>query len=211
MKKIIKAKKNSKHLDLGCGTKPKNPYNMESLFGVDIEKIVKTNTYEKNIIEIKQANLTFGKIPYKSNFFDSVSAYDFIEHIPRIINIGHKKSRYAFIELMNEIYRVLKHEGKFYAMTPAYPCPSAFVDPTHVNFITDKTHHYFSLPSIGGKIYGFNGAFKVIRVKRVRPKYIYEPLKLNLDQKLRKLNDKLKGLESHLIWELEAVKVNKRY
>ena len=55
-------------------------------------------------------------------------------------------------------------------------------------------------------MYGFNGSFKVIRIKKIRPKYLYEPTTLDLKQKLRKLNDKLKGLESHLIWELEALK-----
>jgi SAM-dependent methyltransferase len=193
----------TKHLDLGCGDKPKNPYNQEKLYGVDL---MTQNISKENIAEIKNANLIFEKIPFKNNFFDSVSAYDFLEHIPRIAYSKNQKTHFAFIELMNEIFRVLKHQGKFYAVTPAYPDPSVFVDPTHVNFITAKTHHYFCMPSIGAKMYGFNGSFKVIRIKKIRPKYLYEPTTLDLKQKLRKLNDKLKGLESHLIWELEALK-----
>ena len=197
----------STHLDLGSGYKPKNPYSATRLYGIDIEKINKSKINNVSIAEIKQANLTFSNIPFKSNFFDSVSAYDFLEHIPRVINSNQSNTRYAFIELMNEIYRVLKHGGKFYAVTPVYPHPSSFVDPTHVNFITDKTHHYFTEPSLGASMYGFNGRFKIIRIKRIRPKYLYEPHRLNFKQKLRKLNDKLKGLESHILWELEAIKV----
>jgi SAM-dependent methyltransferase len=194
----------TKHLDLGCGNKPKNPYNQEKLYGLDLNS---KNIKNENVVEIKKANLAFEKIPYKNNSFDSVSAFDFLEHIPRITSSKGQATHYAFVELMNEIFRVLKHQGRFYAVTPAYPHPSAFVDPTHVNFITDKTHYYFCTPSLGARMYGFNGSFKIIRIKRVRPKYLFEPTKLNLTQKLRKLNDKLKGLESHLVWELEAVKI----
>lgn len=198
-----------KHLDLGCGNKPKNPYKAEMLYGVDFEKINPNSIKDIEVIEIKNANLSLEKIPYKSNFFDSLSAYDFLEHVPRIISKLEKNkltTHYAFIECMNEIFRVLKHKGRFYAVTPIYPDASAFVDPTHVNIMSYKTFQYFCLPSLGAKMYGFNGKFQVIRVKKIRPKYIYEPHNLNLKQKLRKLNDKLKRLESHLLWEFEAIK-----
>lgn len=196
----------STHLDLGSGYKPKNPYSASRLYGIDIEKINKSKINNVSIAEIKQANLAFSNIPFKSNFFDSVSAYDFLEHIPRVIISNQSDTRYAFIELMNEIHRVLKDGGKFYAVTPVYPHPSTFVDPTHVNFITDKTHHYFTEPSLGASMYGFTGCFKIIRVKKIRPKYLYEPIKLDLRQKIRKLSDKFKKLESHILWELEASK-----
>lgn len=199
----------TKHLDLGCGSKPKNPYNQSRLYGLDVSKINIPKKQKSLIHEIKVCNLIFDQIPYPDNHFDSISAYDFLEHIPRITTIIKNKkhtNRYSFIECMNEIYRVLKNQGKFYAMTPFYPDPSAFIDPTHVNFITDKTHFYFCEPSLGAKIYGFNGRFEIIRVKKVRPKYIYEPNQLNFKQKLRKLNDKFKALESHLVWEFRAIK-----
>jgi len=198
-----------KHLDLGCGTKPKNPYNFELLYGVDFEKININKIKEAKVIEIKCANLCLDKIPYNSDYFDSVSAYDFLEHIPRIITKLNKNkltTHYAFIDCMNEIYRVLKHKGRFYAVTPIYPDASAFVDPTHVNIMSHKTFHYFCLPSLGAKMYGFKGKFEVIRVKKIRPKYVYEPQILSFKQKLRKLNDKIKNLESHLLWEFEAIK-----
>ena len=139
-----------------------------------------------------------------------MSAYDFLEHIPRIVSLnvnGKNKTRYAFIELMNEIYRTLKHKGKFYALTPYYPNSQAFQDPTHVNFITNLTHTYFCEPNLMASMYGFKGKFKLIRAISVKPRYSYEPFKLNMRQYFRKLKDKIYKRESHLIWEFEAIKI----
>jgi SAM-dependent methyltransferase len=203
-------KKITKHLDLGCGHKPKNPYEADQLYGLDIEKISLKDINKENIVEIKMADLSLDKIPYNSNYFDSVSAYDFLEHIPRTgqkIKNNTILSKYPFIDCMNEIYRVLKHGGKFYAVTPIYPNESAFVDPTHVNIITYKTYTYFCLPSLGADIYGFYGKFEIIRIKKIRPKYLYEPVNPSFRQVLRKLNDKARKLESHILWELKANKL----
>ena len=61
---------------------------------------------------------------------------------------------------MNEIYRVLKPGGTFYAITPYYPRDEAFVDPTHVNIITNKTHTYFQAHNIKQECMGLRGALK---------------------------------------------------
>ena len=72
---------------------------------------------------------------------------------------------------MNEIYRVLKPGGLFYASTPAFPSPEAFQDPTHVNIITDGTHEYFCGGNPDARIYGFTGQFVAIEAERIYPKY----------------------------------------
>jgi SAM-dependent methyltransferase len=82
-------------------------------------------------------DLAIESIPFPSEYFDYVSAYDFIEHVPRIIY--NPTRRFCFIELMNEIYRVLKMGGTFASFTPAFPKEAAFIDPTHVNIITENT------------------------------------------------------------------------
>jgi SAM-dependent methyltransferase len=196
-----------KHLDLGCGARPTNPYNSEYLWGVDIEslskKAIKGNV---KIKEIKRANLVYENIPFKSNFFDSVSAFDFLEHIPRIISKENNKTRYAFIELMNEIHRVLRGGGRFYALTPYYPNAASFQDPTHVNIITNLTHVYFCEPNPMARMYGFNGKFKLIRAVPAKPSNKYEPLDLNIMQKLKGLKDRFRKKQTHLIWEFEAIK-----
>lgn len=143
----------TKTLDLGCGPMPKNPYNKEIVYGIDFKENKELNIYK--------ADLAIEPIPFEDNTFDVVTAFDFLEHIPRVIY--NPTCRFPFVELMNEIYRVLKPEGIFHSLTPAYPAPEAFQDPTHVNIITERTvWGYFCNPWLGAKIYGFKGKFDIV-------------------------------------------------
>ena len=142
----------SKSLDLGCGKNIRNPFNCESLYGLDIRERPEEN--------IKTCDLTIEPIPFEDNFFDCVSAFDFIEHIPRIIYAPNR--RFPFIELMSEIYRVLKMGGVFLSVTPAFTQEAAWRDPTHVNIITENTFPlYFDDVNCWGRDYGFRGAFHI--------------------------------------------------
>jgi len=70
--------------------------------------------------------------------------------------------RLCFVELMNEIYRVLKVGGLFFSFTPAFPAAAAWRDPTHVNIITEETFPlYFDDVNRLASIYGFQGHFKI--------------------------------------------------
>jgi SAM-dependent methyltransferase len=189
----------TKHLDIGCGSKPRNPFNQDELYGTDI---IEQTSDKFNYI---QSNVVIEKLPFDDDTFDSVSAYDFLEHIPRLV-IDNNISRFPFIEMMNESYRVLKPNGVFYALTPCYPRAELFVDPTHVNFISRKTHKYFTLPKLGAKMYGFNGKFKIKRVGRVK-----------FTQEIKQSNAVIKFLKnifytiyytkkSHIVWEFQAIK-----
>ena len=101
-------------------------------------------------------------IPFPADYFEFVTAYQFIEHIPRVIYMPTRRN--SFIELMNEIHRVLKTDGMFLSVTPAYPQSAAFQDPTHVNIITEETFpYYFCYPYTWGSLYGFSGQFKLIK------------------------------------------------
>lgn len=192
-----------KHLDLGCGPFPKNPYACEVLYGIDIRAGESTASKAT----ILGANLAIEPIPFPDNHFDSVSAYDFFEHVPRVaLDYNSKSSRFPFIELMNEIWRVLKPDGRLYAITPAFPGEKALRDPTHVNIITAKTHRYFTTPQVLGKMYGFCGEFQVIRQSWIHPRDEYEPAHPGLLRKLRNLSEKLTGEQSHLLWEFSASK-----
>ena len=144
-------------LDLGCGGIPRNPFQASKIYGVDIRSGLGSN--------IKQADLAKEPIPFNDNSFDFCTAYDFIEHIPRIIETNGK-TRLSFIELMNEVHRVLKPNGLFLHTTPAFPSKAAFQDPTHVNIITEDTFpEYFTSPNPGASMYGFNGYFELVDQK----------------------------------------------
>lgn len=141
----------TKTLDLGCGLKPKNPFNADELYGVDIRE-----SDEKVLV----ADLAIAPIPFKDEFFDYCSAFDFLEHIPRVVYAPERK--FCFVDLMSEIYRVLKPGGRFLSFTPAFPAPAAWRDPTHVNIITTETFPlYFDSKNCAAKMYGFKGGFDV--------------------------------------------------
>ena len=146
----------TKSLDLGCGARPQNPYCADQVFGVDLR--------ESPDGRIRIADLCIEPIPFESDSFDFVTAFDFIEHIPRVLYIPNRRN--PFVELMNEIWRVLKPNGTFLSKTPAYPNSSVFLDPTHVNYITEGTFPlYFGdqqLDSPWAIIYGFKGAFHTV-------------------------------------------------
>ena len=88
----------SKSLDLGCGANPRNPFNMQEVYGIDVRDDLDNN--------IRKADLVVESIPFENEMFDAVTAHDFLEHIPRLIYAPQR--RYPFVELMNEICRVLK-------------------------------------------------------------------------------------------------------
>jgi SAM-dependent methyltransferase len=193
----------NKHLDLGCGLEPKNPYNADMLYGIDIR------AHQPNISNaiIVSANLAIDPIPFHDSHFDSVSAYDFFEHIPRVaLDLTSRTSTFPFVKLMDEIWRVLRPGGLMYAVTPAFPSEKALRDPTHVNIITAKTYRYFTAPHLLGKMYGFNGGFKVIRHTWIHPRGEYEPVCPPLLRTIRNLTEYITGERSHLLWEFEAIK-----
>ncbi len=142
----------TKSLDLGCGLNPKNPFNADEVFGIDVRDDLE--------LGIRRADLVIEPIPFPDESFEYITAHDFLEHVPRVIYSPMRRN--SFVEIMNEIYRVLKVGGLFMSFTPAYPHPEAFRDPTHVNIITDQTFQaYFDNVNRWASGYGFNGAFLI--------------------------------------------------
>ena len=189
----------TKHLDIGCGSNPRNPFACDELYGVDIIK------QEVSDFIYEQCNVVLEPLPFKESTFNSVSAYDLLEHIPRFAIINNQTT-FPFILLMNEIYRVLKPGGTFYAITPCYPRDEVFVDPTHINIITNKTHTYFTSSKHSARMYGFTGSFEINRVKRIKPSqetshkhFILKFLK-NIYYTIRYKK------KSHMLWEFTASK-----
>lgn len=159
----IKASNESISCDLGCGSKIRNPFGAGKVIGID-----SGIDLGKQVIS---SNLVLEPIPLESNSISFVSAYDLIEHIPRILCLKEGKLVYPFLNIMDEIYRVLKPGGYFFSSSPAYPSPVAFQDPTHVNIITEETFPVYFCREyndwIGSdrpvaSIYGFQGCFDLV-------------------------------------------------
>ena len=141
-------------LDLGCGHIPRNPFNAERVLGIDLVENASTG--------VQRADLAIEPIPYPDQTFDYVTAFDFLEHVPRVIYAPER--RFPFVELMNEIWRTLKQNGLFLSCTPVFPFSPAFRDPTHVNIISNETFPlYFDNTYRWAKVYGFVGSFEIIR------------------------------------------------
>lgn len=201
MKNSLGISPSGAHLDLGCGQRPRNPYGRAELFGVDLH----AGLLDQPSVQYRQANLTLNPIPFDDNSFDSVSAFDFIEHVPRQAIMGDR-TILPFLNLMDEVWRVLKPNGLFYAVTPAFPSPEAFQDPTHVNIITEKTHEYFCGHDAYGRNYGFKGDFEAVRVRWVTAKNAAtadESFRKTLRHWHRRITN---GRLYHLMWELRALK-----
>jgi SAM-dependent methyltransferase len=150
------------HLDFGCGASPRNPFNALIVNTVDVREY--SIPIETKIIE------PGGLIPFPDDYFDSISAYDVLEHLSRSEN-----GKNLFIFYMNELYRVLKPSGTALFVFPAFPYKDAFSDPTHVNFITDETVNFFINKSRDSSYEGIETNYSLIKNQKLRQwnKYIY--------------------------------------
>lgn len=158
--KVLIQSKDTQSLDLGCGETPRNPFQASKVYGIDI-----SIQRGENIV---QADLFTRPIPFQDASFDFVTAYDFIEHVPRTL-CEHGETRFPFVQLMDEIARVLKPEGLFLSLTPAFPSQQVFQDPTHVNPITENTFPIYFCQSSDSpplaRMYGLRSTFQLISQK----------------------------------------------
>ena len=193
----------TRHLDLGCGATPRNPYRRGEVHAIDL---LRPEGVDSALFRV--ANLACEPIPYPDDSFDSVSAYDFLEHVPRVLPAADGAGTvFPFVRLMDEIWRVLLPGGLFYALTPAVPGMAAFTDPTHVNYISDETHSYFCGESPPARIYGFAGRFEARRAERAMiPEDLAPGTRLSWSRAIRRSIRRARGRLSHVVWELEAVK-----
>ena len=211
-------KERSRHLDLGSGRNVRNPFGVEFVFGTDITVEQPAFIEGAQLIPV---DLT-GKLPFEDSYFDTISAFDLLEHIPRWERDASGYIKYPFIDLLSEIHRILKPNGYFAAVTPAVPAPQAFQDPTHINFITKETIQYFigEYPLATSVGYGFVGNFRKTHQSWLRGSGPFEDLSFRLKPSFRSysgVRDSVRFVNrsrklltfrkpSHLLWILQAIK-----
>ena len=152
----------SKALDLGSGPNPKNPFSAASLHGVDIRA-----NAERNVV---YGDLLHAPLAFEDATFEYVTAHDLLEHIPRVAGSGGE-TQFPFVNLMNEIFRVLKHGGILFAIQPVFPSKEAFQDPTHVNIMSEDTLALYFCEQSWARIYGFSGSFEMLEEGWIGGKY----------------------------------------
>lgn len=205
------------HLDMGCGINPRNPFAAEKVYGVDILSNLENKTKGFSYLQVMPGE----RIPLNDSSLDSLSGFDFLEHLPR----GATLESNFFILFMNEAHRVLQKGGILLLVTPAFPSPASFQDPTHVNFISEGTINYFigNFPPARILGYGFTGNFKLLKQEWVGPfskiwsapeksEIFHKSYPLEIIHELKKIISKPQRIRSiiaairnptHLIWLLE--------
>ena len=197
------AQRPTRHLDLGCGAVPRNPYRRDEAHGIDIALPAGVDTRL-----FRSANLAVEPIPHADSSFDSISAFDFIEHVPRVLQTPDGRgTRFPFVELMGEIHRVLEPDGLFYAVTPAWPRVEAFQDPTHVNVLTEGTAGYFCGADPGARAYGYRGRFEMLRNDWALHPEAFDPTTpLTPMRRFKRWQRGVRGRLTHLVWEFRCIK-----
>lgn len=116
-------------VDLACGDSKKEGY-----IGVDI-----VETSSTDIIH----DLTVYPWPFEDNSVDEIFCSHYVEHIPHDI-YNKEDSRDGLIQFIDEVYRILKPEGKIEIVAPYYKNERAFGDPTHKRYIGDLSFLYWN-------------------------------------------------------------------
>jgi len=98
------------------------------------------------------------QLPFGDASVDSILAFDFLEHIP-----NEKR-----IDIIEEIWRVLKVDGIFESATPdAEYGQGAFQDPTHLSFWCENSWLYYSMDRLR-KLYNIKANFEIEKLSRVK-------------------------------------------
>jgi len=120
-------------LNLGCGFRKMPGYiNIDNRAEVSPDEVI---------------DVTDG-LPYEDSSVEEVVAVDFLEHIP----IGKT------VAVVEEIYRVLRHDGLLHHFTPSTDGRGAFQDPTHVSFWNINSWLYY-MHDAYRNLYGIKAKF----------------------------------------------------
>lgn len=139
--------------------------------------------------------------PYEDASFDLVYAHNVFEHLEDLVGA------------MNEVWRILKPQGRLVVTVPYFRSVDAFADPTHEHFFTSRTMDCFADAQSNIGAYGYTQKyFKKIGFWYGWPQKSRNPLRNFFKKFIHTHHD---FYDSHLslllpadvlIWELEVVK-----
>ncbi len=120
-------------LDIGSGG-----LKQQATFGVDIR-----------LVEGVDIVCDFERVlPFKSDSIAVVYSIHSVEHM------------HDLIHFMEELYRICQPGACVYIKTPYYTSRKAFIDPTHVRFMTEESFEYFKSPNY----YGLKTNFRTVSI-----------------------------------------------
>lgn len=143
-------------LDICCGANKQSP----AWFGIDIQPL-------PGVDLIWDVNRHPWPLPGACAV--RAIASHVVEHIPKMV-IDRGRTRWPFIEFMNEVWRLLVPGGEFAIAAPHGHSSGFLQDPTHVSSINEATFYYFDPETANGLLYSF------YQPKPWRLKYVtYDP------------------------------------
>lgn len=110
------------NLDIGCGANKQTGF-----VGIDIRPLPGVDIVW---------DITKFPWPLPDNCVNNAMASHLVEHIP--------PHNFGFVNFMNEVWRVLKPDGKFMIATPHGRSSGYIQDPTHCNPCNEATFAYFA-------------------------------------------------------------------
>jgi len=161
--KAIRARGEKVTVDLGCGFRKKGN------IGIDVT----TEGTEADLV----CHLGFEPLPLGDSTVDKIVCRDFLEHLPKgYYSESAKRLKYPIIDLMNEIWRVLRPGGTFTSRTPCHPHIEVHRDPTHLSVWTLESMDYFCGKYPVAKIYGVKEWFELVE-NQMEGFYLYAVLR----------------------------------
>ena len=116
-------------LDIACGAQKQGPdwvgMDIAPLPGVDIVHDINVHPW-----------------PLPDECVSIAVASHIIEHIPPVV-IDGGKTRFPFLEFMDELWRVMRVDGAAHLVAPHGSSQGYLQDPTHCNAINEATFVYF--------------------------------------------------------------------